>query len=303
MNVGRLEITYPAVMKIDESDVVSVEIITDPLLDDIGANATGLIVIEERSSHSIRKVYESKIKLYPVMYAELQAPSFDFKNMNNDAKGQDISPGESVGWVWNLVATKPGEHVISVSIYGAYSSDEEELPNLANSKSLVITVKDKTFFEKTLPGITDNIVAVLGVGGPLGLLLAYLTYRHNKANQELERRNAELGEQNRKLSEQIVGLEQTKIALERRQETLKQPDLRVEEQDVNNSGLEQRYQELKKQNIELNQRIMELKQRNMEVEHRQRELEKRNGELDEWLNALMTERRRVDQILHTEEPS
>lgn len=304
IDVGRLEITYPEVMKINETDVVSVEIIIDPRLDDIGAfpaNATGLISIEERSTYGIRKVYESEIKLYPVMYAELQASSFDYKDTNNGTKGRVISPGEPIGWVWDLVATNPGEHVVSVSIYGERNSDGEEITTLAHSTSLTITVEDKTFIEKTLTGITDNIVAVLGVGGPLGVLLAWLTYRLNKANQELERRNAELVEQNRKFNEQIIGLEQTKIALERRQETLKQPDLRQQVQDVGN--IEQHHQELKKQKMELEQRVIELEQRNIKQEHRQRELEKRNEELDEWINALMTERRRANQILHVEDPS
>lgn len=191
--LGRLEVTYPLVMKVEEGDLVSAEIIIDPSLDLSAPNSSGLISIETRSTNAKRRHYVAEVKLYPIMIAELQAQSFDLQSNSFDNK-RVVSPGASIGWVWNITAKKPGEQTILVNIYGQTESNGENVIFLTKSASLNVQVRDKSLLEKLLDVFTQNIVAILGTGGPLGLYIVYLTYKSNQEKQKLGETIRELEE-------------------------------------------------------------------------------------------------------------
>lgn len=188
---GRLEITYPKTLKIEEGDSVSVEIITDPQFVQTGVFSpyvTGLVKIEFRNPDETRGFAEASIPIYPVMLAELQAENFKISKSPISAK-RTIVYGQSALWVWSIVAQTPGEHRIAINIYGGQSLDKEADISIASIEP-VISVSDKPFFDKAGNALSNNIVpvivAILSTTGPLGIFLAYRTYKMNQEKQKLQ---------------------------------------------------------------------------------------------------------------------
>ena len=207
---GRLEATYPQKMKVEEADVFSVEIIINPQLTHVGEfppNATGLISIEKRSTNGDRLRYESEIPLYPIMTAELQAQNFEFLDTKKDNR-RLVIPGSPIGWVWNIQPKKAGEQTVTLNIFGEIKQDNGETFNsVVKSASLNIYVEDKSLLEKVSGTLTENIITILGTSGPLGILIAYLTYKSNKEKQVLQAKIGNLEKEKQELQQRLNALE------------------------------------------------------------------------------------------------
>lgn len=176
-------------MKVAESDIVTVEIITNPQFTQLGVhkpNVTGTIVIEKRSVNGNRARREAQIQVHPIMIADLSLTD-TFSASTPIRKEQRFSmPGDNLAWVWDIKASMPGEQTITVNIYGKESADAKDLEFLVQSLSLNITVSDKSIFERMPDAFINAFVALIGTNGILGVILAFLTYKSNKEKQKLE---------------------------------------------------------------------------------------------------------------------
>ena len=190
---GRLETTYPLEMVLGESDEVTVEIIIDPEFADISEIqpefGSGVFSLENNSEDKGRARIQDRIKLYPIMSAELIATNFDLTSSQGTNR-RIISKDHSAAWSWNIAATKTGTQKISINIYGE-TTDGAEI-SLIKNRSQIITVVDKPVPQRILDSLVNNwdtiLVTIVGTGGPLGLLLAYLSYKASKSDDELKSR-------------------------------------------------------------------------------------------------------------------
>ena len=189
---GRLEITHPLTMVVEESGVITVEIIADPALTTIGEHephATGVVRLDASYANGERAVYEQTVELFPLMSAELNAPAFDVfpSGGNNVRLPRVISTTLPAVWTWDVVAINPGDtQVITLNLYKEPDS-ASGVPILTQSVSRNIQVVAKSRWSQFVDGLADNVLLLLGTGGPLGLLLAFLTYRASKENERLKK--------------------------------------------------------------------------------------------------------------------
>ncbi|MBK7897837.1 MAG: LysM peptidoglycan-binding domain-containing protein [Anaerolineaceae bacterium] len=192
---GRLELTHPLTMVVAQSGVITVEIIADPELTAIGEHephVTGVVRIDASYDDGERAFYEQTVELFPLMAAELNAPAFEVfpSGGNNVRLPRVISTTLPAVWTWDIIAATPGEaQVITLNLYKEPDS-ATELPILTQSISRNIEVVAKSRWSQFVDGLADNVLLLLGTGGPLGLLLAYLTYRATKENQQLKEKAA-----------------------------------------------------------------------------------------------------------------
>ena len=192
---GRLELTHPLAMVVEESGVITVEIIADPELATIGEyepHVTGVVRIDASYDDGERAYYEQTIELFPLMAAELNAPAFEVfpSGGDNVRLPRVISTTLPAVWTWDIIATAPGEaQVITVNLYKE-PIDEAGIPTLTQSVSRNIQVLAKSRWRQIVDGLADNVLVLLGTGGPLGLLLGYLTYRASKENERLKKQMA-----------------------------------------------------------------------------------------------------------------
>jgi hypothetical protein len=172
-------------MIVEEDDVVTVEIMADPKYTEVGVHpmgASGVITIETSEG---RVRIEDKIRLYPVMSAELIAVNFDIIQGDADPR-RPIASTYSAAWTWSIAARKPGAQKITINIFGETTIDEEKLIVLEKSNSRNIKVVEKPLPRRILDILSENLVAIIGTSGPLGLIIAYLTLRANQASKKLE---------------------------------------------------------------------------------------------------------------------
>ena len=59
---------------------------------------------------------------------------------------------------------------------------------LARSRTQEITVVDKPLYERVGAAFIGSLPLIIGTGGPLGVIILFLTYRANRRNQELEKK-------------------------------------------------------------------------------------------------------------------
>ncbi|MCA9954255.1 MAG: LysM peptidoglycan-binding domain-containing protein [Anaerolineales bacterium] len=189
---GRLEITHPVSMVVAQSGVITVEIIADPELAQIGEHephVTGIVRIDASYDDGERAFYEQTVELFPLMSAELNAPAFEVfpSGGNNVRLPRVISTTLPAVWTWDIIATTPGEdHIFTVNLYKEPDS-ETGIPILTQSISRSIQVVPKSLWNQLVDSLANNVLLLLGTGGPLGLLLAFLTYRATKENERLKK--------------------------------------------------------------------------------------------------------------------
>lgn len=186
---GRLEVTYPLKMKVEEADTVTAEIIVDPRLAQIGVYTHHITGIIETSHSEGRERIEERIRLFPVMSAELISGHFEITS--GDINPRRIAGGQSMAWTWTMIAKKPGIQQFTIKIFGEMTYDGDTYSTLERSITKEIEVLNKPLPARAVDYLGENI-AIIGTGGPIGLILAFLTYRANQANKELRRRIEEL---------------------------------------------------------------------------------------------------------------
>ena len=188
--LGRLELTYPSEMAIEEVEEITLEIILNPEFAEIGVHpryATGVLVVERGSKDGTIQRTEETIQVYPVMSAELIAASFDI-SPENGPRRHAVTTEHSAVWLWQITAKKPGTQRVTINIYGETVRDSGTESVVARIRRFRITVSDKPLPWKIVDAVLDNLVAIVSTGGPLGLILAYITYRANQESKELKER-------------------------------------------------------------------------------------------------------------------
>jgi hypothetical protein len=122
------------------------------------------------------------------MSAELNAPAFEvFPSSGNNVRlPRVISTTLPAVWTWDVIATNPGEaQVITINLYKE-SVAQGDLPFLTQSVSRNIRVTPRSRWNQIVDGLADNVLLLLGTGGPLGLALLYLTYRATRENERIK---------------------------------------------------------------------------------------------------------------------
>ena len=176
-------------MVVEESDTVTAEIITDPRFNEPGVHPphiTGVISIEVTSQDRLR--VEDRIRVYPIMWAELIAESFDVNSGDADPR-RVITATLPAAWTWNIVARESGVQRITVNIFGEEAvGNKEKRTVLEKSISQNITVLEKPLGERIQDSLIDDLPtivnAIVGSAGLSGLIIAYLTLRANKKLKE-----------------------------------------------------------------------------------------------------------------------
>jgi hypothetical protein len=189
VSTGRLEVTHPLEMVVGEADVVTLEIIANPQLARVGVHpkhVTGVISIESDPKRKRRR-FETIIKVYPIMSAELMAEGFE-KTIGDTDSRRNIVPTHSAVWMWNLQAKETGTHRVTINIFGETTFNGEDFTVVEMSRSFDIKVLEQPMHKKALDNLFNNFTTVISVivstGGPLGLIIAYLEY---KSDQEIKK--------------------------------------------------------------------------------------------------------------------
>jgi len=199
---GRLEVTYSSEVIVEEAAVVTVEIIPDRTFNQPGIDlAARVFSIEETRSQSKNRItITDTIRLYPVMSAELIAVNFDIIKGDADPRRAITPATRSVSWTWNIAAKKPGMQKITINIFGEMTIDGGKFTVLEMSKSRNVNVLEKPLVKRIWDGLVNNLPAVIGSGGLVGLITACLTYlvtrretgKLKETIESLERRIGEL---------------------------------------------------------------------------------------------------------------
>jgi len=177
-------------MAIEEVEEITLEIILNPEFAEIGvhpAYVTGVLVVERFSKDGTIQRTEETIQVYPVMSAELIAASFDI-SPENGPRRHAVTTEHSAVWLWQITAKKPGTQRVTINIYGETVRDSGTETVVVRMPRFDITVSDKPLPSKIMDAVLDNLVAIVSTGGPLGLILAYITYRANQGSKDLKER-------------------------------------------------------------------------------------------------------------------
>jgi hypothetical protein len=167
-------------MVLEEPNIVTIQITSRQPLTGTGAllpYATGVISIEARTHDDRRLTFTDKIRLYPVMSAELSPGKFKIDPGEKDAR-RPIAPGQPAVWTWTISPEEIGdEQPLTFKVFGETSLNGEKFTILAASITRNVKVADKAWPKKAWDGVTKNAMGIVGTGGPLALLLAFLGYR------------------------------------------------------------------------------------------------------------------------------
>lgn len=178
---------YPSALTVGDSAVVELQITLDRPIASLEPSEASIQVFshEASSKPSSYETYVDRLRLYPIMSAELVGPNFTVARSDSSASASSprrtLQETGTAAWTWNIIATTPGEREITVNLYGTDTVAEEKPFNLVKSITRSVTVSDKPWNERLQNWFGNNIGLVFGTGGPLGLLLAYLVYRMNRS--------------------------------------------------------------------------------------------------------------------------
>lgn len=169
-------------MVVGEEDVVTLEIIGDPLITD-----TGVISIEKRSVDGDRIVLTDTIKISSVMSATLKSTSFEVAK-DDHKKHRYVDTSTFATWSWNIISRDVGLQTFTIDIYEEETKNGEKFPKLLKSKSRNISVLDKSLDRKIWDGISNNLLVIVSAGGPIALFFSFLTLWLNQKKENGTRR-------------------------------------------------------------------------------------------------------------------
>lgn len=164
---GRLVISYPKIMIVEETDSIIVTIIPDPDLREFSMNQNSRENPSARMSERgerLEFLYD-EILIYPAMRAELIAPSFDIDSVGPIAK--TVILGEQEQWAWLVTPKSTGVQNFSIIVDGGTERDEEfELERsfsigIDPDNPMVIEVKSKPFEETAGTSVARDIVPLV----------------------------------------------------------------------------------------------------------------------------------------------
>ncbi len=176
-STGRIQVAYPREMRVDDSAVVVLEVLIDPQLAALGIDPkfeTGIVTIETTSPRIERAKVADRVRLYPIMSAELVAPDFGVSQSAFNSI-RPITVTTPAIWTWNITAKRSGVHDVTVNLYGEVTSVDAKNYILAKSSTWQIFVQEKDLFLVLREFLGQNWIAILSASGPIGLIIALLT--------------------------------------------------------------------------------------------------------------------------------
>lgn len=175
-------------MVVGEAGEVTVQIMVPPELAAVGmAHVPGAVVIHRTVPDRPRDTIRDAIQVYPVMWAELIAPNFDITA--DDANPRRAVAGmPSCVWTWHLLPRNPGSQIATIKIFAEVSVENQKVSVQVKDYTFDIKVLDRPLAGKIANYVLDNLFAILGTGGPLGLILLYLKHRADQENKRLKER-------------------------------------------------------------------------------------------------------------------
>ncbi len=184
--LGSARYSYPVKLVVDGNDIVTAEILAPPQAVALTGALTGSgrpAVLDVRTQ-SARTIEQVELALYPMMSASLtSAGGIEVTGPQNTKL-----PFDHASWTWNVAAKKRGPQTLTLAITGEMTTQEgQKLDNIpAKTITREIPVEDKPILGQLVSGLANNLLPILGTGGPLGLLLAVLTFRSNQRNSEMK---------------------------------------------------------------------------------------------------------------------
>lgn len=192
---GELVMDYPQELRIGQGEVVVVEVRQQQKvasLDPVPPVEVSDVDIEVSPDDPARLVVYFPVRVYPVVRAELSAASEVISISGEEDGRRYFYDSSSATWSWDILARQPGRQKLTLRLYGEAEYGGEKLEILVKSLTRNVEVVDRPLFARLGEWLGKNLVVILGTGGPLALLLAYLTYKSNQNKKELEQRLAAL---------------------------------------------------------------------------------------------------------------
>ncbi|MEW5873343.1 MAG: hypothetical protein AB1894_29050 [Chloroflexota bacterium] len=192
---GELVMNYPQELRIGQGEVVVVEVRQQQQvasLDPVPHIEASNVDIEVSPDDPARLVVYFPVKVYPVVRAELSAASEVISISGEEDGRRYFYDSDSATWTWDILAKATGRQKLTLRLYGEAEYGGEKLEILVKSLTRNVEVVDRPFSARLADWLGKNLVVILGTGGPLALLLAYLTYKSNQNKKELEQRLAAL---------------------------------------------------------------------------------------------------------------
>jgi len=178
LGIGQVDLAYPDTMKLGDSTSIRLRLSPAQQL----ASLTP-VPAPGKTPNLPNVVYNfgGNIQLYPIMYAQLRAVSFDIDQRG--ATSRIVESGKSVEWIWAVKPTAPGrqELVIELSIPIIINGVRSELStHVLSDLSLAIQVNapppptpvpTPTLSDRIMDSMVNNtgaiVVALIGVLGTI----------------------------------------------------------------------------------------------------------------------------------------
>lgn len=177
---GQLHLDYPLKLRVDQDDIVQVQIIPDrpvAFAAPRGAQVGSARLLVETSPNALEhKTVSYVLPLYPVMAAELvTARSQDLTIAASSEAKQQLMMNDRNFWTWSLVAKRGGEYHITLHIFGYSDLDAPDPLAQVVNDTRIIQVEERALSERLMQGLAENWLVLFGAGGPIALLVAILT--------------------------------------------------------------------------------------------------------------------------------
>ncbi len=204
--MGLAEITLPFTVQVGSSDVIVVMISSETEVTEVGLRDTGqagVITVEVASRNGERRRIAKKIPLYPVMYAEIDAPAFAVLSRDDNAPiPRIISPAVAAAWTWTILAEKDGDQAVTVRVTRPIVIEGATYHDMvwsATETIAVLPIPPRALKDQLLDVLVSQWPALLGTGGPLGLLALFFKLKADRAEKDLKGQLTRIGERIDKL--------------------------------------------------------------------------------------------------------
>lgn len=198
LSVGVFDIVASKIMTVSNPSLVTLKIDPGTGLSELSQTPLDETNIPGNPDHLLNVTDE--ISIFPVMTAELSGSINDFLIEDMDQATKPIISGQETIWRWQVTPKQDGNKLLLMQISIPVEIEGEILENaqmlaqrdlsiLVNQEPTPIPTATPTNMERIESDFINNPVAVFGtiltfVIGLLTVLIAYLTYRHNKNKPE-----------------------------------------------------------------------------------------------------------------------
>ncbi len=183
-SLGDATFDYPVQLTVGQDQVATFEIIPEvPQASIIPVNPpSGLLRVQASSSDAARTRLPYQLTLFPIMSAELGPDESDVLSIKGSGSSsqQPIDPASKTIWSWTLHPKQSGSARITLRVMGQVMVQGANYQREIIDDTRVVPIQDRSLPERIAEGLAGNLPLIFGAGGPLALILAWLTFRANQ---------------------------------------------------------------------------------------------------------------------------